>query len=465
MGFLRLSSIGLLCAACSPVSPAPIPRKALPELVPFVDINPDPDIVEVSLVVSEGSVEYLPDHPAQVWGYLDEAAEEPVLRIPGPLIEAKRGDLVIVHARNELPKDGTSIHFHGVRLSSDMDGAHHSMLPGDTWEQRFIAKDAGLFWYHPHTRADVQIEKGLYGPLVVREDATPRPPGDRILVLDDVKLGADGDLAGDWSVEDILHGRQGNELLVNGVSNAELRVTAGSRERWRLVNTSNGRIFDLALEKHSFTVIGWDGGLLEAPYETPVLRIAPGERYDLLVDIGGNAGDTLELRDVGNDHGSAANMPETMLTVRIEYGLPIDASPPSTTKLPALPVTEMTPERSFLLEEDLDNKYGPVFTINKEIWPFNKPIAGTLGALEVWRVQNATMGDHPFHLHGMFFQTLDVDGVPSSPLGWKDTVLIPSGSFLRFAVRYDEPGVWMYHCQIPEHAERGMMGDLIVGPP
>lgn len=457
----RILISGLLCAACSPVSPAPVPRKALPELVSFIDTNPDPDVVEVSLVVSEGSVEYLPTRPAQVWGYLDAEAEKPVLRVPGPLIEAKRGDLVIVHARNDLPKDGTSIHFHGVRLPSDMDGAHHTMLPGMTWEQRFEAKDAGLFWYHPHTRADVQIEKGLYGPLVVRDDDSPSPPGDRILVLDDVKLGADGDLAGDWSLDDILHGRQGNVLLVNGVPNAELRTTAGSRERWHLVNTSNGRLLDLQLEKHSFTVIGWDGGLLEKPYEVQSLSIAPGERYDVLVDIAGSVGDVFALRQMA-DHGGTATNEAEMLTVRIENGPAVDASPAFAAQVPALPVVATTPERTFLLEEDLDTEYGPIFTINKEIWPFNIPIEAQLGALEIWRVQNATTGDHPFHLHGMFFQVLDIDGVPSPRVGWKDTVLVPAKATLRFAVRYDEPGVWMYHCQIPEHAERGMMGDLLV---
>lgn len=461
---LRFSSLGLLCAACSPLSPAPIPRKALPEPVPFIDISPDPDIVEVSLVVSEGSVEYLPNRLAHVWGYVDAVADKPILRVPGPLIEAKRGDLIIVHARNDLPKDGTSIHFHGVRVPSEMDGAHHTMLPGTIWEQRFTAKDAGLFWYHPHTRADVQIEKGLYGPLVVRENDSPRPQGDRILVLDDVKLGADGDLAGDWSLEDIMHGRQGNGLLVNGVPDPELRVAAGSRERWRLVNTSNGRLLDLELEKHSFTVIGWDGGLLEEPYETTVLRIAPGERYDVLVDIGGNVGDSFALRDMSN-HDGTTNEAATILTVLVEEGPAVDASPATGTQIPALPISTDTPERTFVLEEYLDKPYGPIFTINKEIWPFNTPIEGTLGALEIWRVQNATTGHHPFHLHGMFFQVLDIDGVPSSRIGWKDTVLVPSEASLRFAVRYDEPGVWMYHCQIPEHAERGMMGDLIVTSP
>lgn len=466
MCFWRLAITGLFCAACAPAPPTPAPRNALPEPVSFVDTNPDPNIVEVSLIVAEGTVEYLPGRLAHVWGYRDASAEPSVIRIPGPLIEAKRGDLVIVHARNDLPRDGTSIHFHGVRLSSNMDGAHHTMLPGIAWEQNFVAKDAGLFWYHPHIRADVQLERGLYGPLLVREDDSPGPPGDRILVLDDVKLDADGDLAGEWTKEDVLHGRQGNVLLVNGVPNPEMQATAGSRERWRIVNTSNGRLFNLELDGHSFTVIGWDGGRLEEPYETRSLLVAPGERYDVLIDMQGKAGDFFVLRQVGEHlHGGASSAPKTVLTVAIQDGPAVDASAMQRVEVPALPVSAATPERTFVLEEDFDKPYGPIFTINKEIWPFHTPIEAELGALEIWRLQNGASGDHPFHLHGMFFQVIDIDGISSSRVGWKDTVLVPSGSSLRFAVRYDEPGVWMYHCQIPEHAERGMMGDLIVGSP
>lgn len=465
MVFPRLFLAGLLCAACAPASSAPTSRKVLPELIPFVDTNPDPDIVEISLLVAEGTVEYLPGRPAHVWGYRDASVEGSLVRVPGPLIEAKQGDLVIVHARNELPKDGTSLHFHGIRLSSDMDGAHHTMLPGEVWEQRFVAKDAGLFWYHPHIRGDVQIERGLHGPLVVRENEASRSPGDRILVLDDVKLDANGALPEQWTKEDILHGRQGNVLLVNGAPNPELRVTAGSRERWRVVNTSNGRLIHLTLDEHVFTVIGWDGGRLGEAYETKTLPISPGERYDVLVDVTGKVGDSFALRTGVHHAGAAIDSAGTLLTMVIENGSSVNAAPGPALDITPLPISVATPERMFVLEEDLDKPIGPLYTINKELWPFHTPIEGTLGALEVWRVQNAASGDHPFHLHGMFFQVLDIDGVPNSRLGWKDTVLVPSGSALRFAVRYDEPGVWMYHCQIPEHAERGMMGDLIVGPP
>jgi FtsP/CotA-like multicopper oxidase with cupredoxin domain len=82
-----------------------------------------------------------------------------------------------------------------------------------------------------------------------------------------------------------------------------------------------------------------------------------------------------------------------------------------------------------------------------------------LGETQVWTVVNTTDFDHPFHLHGYFFQVLDETRVPE----WKDTVNVPAKTTVRLAVEFDErPGVWMYHCHILDHAEVGMMGHLMV---
>jgi len=130
-----------------------------------------------------------------------------------------------------------------------------------------------------------------------------------------------------------------------------------------------------------------------------------------------------------------------------------------------LPVTADTMVRTFRLGEDLEHPNGPRFTINDELWPFNKPIVAKLGDLEVWSLENPGDGEHPFHLHGAFFHALDRNGVPDPQPAWKDTINVAAHTTLRLAVRHETPGMWMYHCQIPEHAERGMMGDLVVAEP
>jgi len=407
----------LACAACAaPVGCADeeIDRADAPELVEptaLHDTDPDPDVVEVWLEAAVGTFDYLPGKPAEVWAYRDGATGGP-LQVPGPLIEAKRGDLLRVHLTNELLEEGTTLHMHGLRLPAAMDGAHGAVLPKERFDYEFIAQDIGAFFYHPHLFSDVQIERGLHGPMLVRPDSAPRSPSERILVLDDVKLGPDGDLAGDWTEEDIAHGRRGNLLVVNGRPSPTLRAPAGARERWHLVNASNGRSFMLAIDGHPIDVIGWDSGPVAMPYSTESLVIAPGERYDVLVDLGGSAGEELDVRALPYDRGHGPEESEEVLfRVALDGRPPEDASPSSFDAIEPLPVTAATQARSFVLTQDVHGKYGPQFFINGELWPFNTPIEGSLGALEVWDVENQSDGDHPFHVHGMRFQVLSQGGV------------------------------------------------------
>mgnify|MGYP003388490888 CR=1 FL=1 len=91
----------------------------------------------------------------------------------------------------------------------------------------------------------------------------------------------------------------------------------------------------------------------------------------------------------------------------------------------------------------------------------SSPIEVQLGETHIWNVRNNTEFNHPFHLHGYFFQVLDDNRI----LEWKDSVDIPVETELKLAVRFDErPGTWMYHCHILDHAEVGMMGNIRVSP-
>ncbi|WP_437984839.1 multicopper oxidase domain-containing protein [Sorangium sp. So ce117] len=92
-----------------------------------------------------------------------------------------------------------------------------------------------------------------------------------------------------------------------------------------------------------------------------------------------------------------------------------------------------------------------------------EPLVAAVGETAVWTIENTMEFDHPFHLHGFFFQVLGADGQPVRPLAWKDTVNVPVDGAARFAVRYDNrPGMWMFHCHILDHADAGMMGMLQV---
>jgi FtsP/CotA-like multicopper oxidase with cupredoxin domain len=81
-----------------------------------------------------------------------------------------------------------------------------------------------------------------------------------------------------------------------------------------------------------------------------------------------------------------------------------------------------------------------------------------VGELQVWDVVNETAMDHPFHLHGFFFQVLHVNGNPPATMSWEDTINVPKRGRVRIAWLPDNrPGSWMYHCHILEHAAAGMM--------
>jgi len=141
----------------------------------------------------------------------------------------------------------------------------------------------------------------------------------------------------------------------------------------------------------------------------------------------------------------------------------LDPLPATWGTLDPIPVDATTPTQTLVLHEDgmpPQTKY----SINGQVYPDVTPIDATQDAVAIWSVNDDVGMDHPFHLHGMFFQVLDVDGAPATHAGWKDTVVVPAYKTLRFAVRYGEPGHWMYHCHILEHQEGGMMGVLDVHP-
>jgi FtsP/CotA-like multicopper oxidase with cupredoxin domain len=99
--------------------------------------------------------------------------------------------------------------------------------------------------------------------------------------------------------------------------------------------------------------------------------------------------------------------------------------------------------------------------VNGETHHHDDPVK--VGELQVWDVVNASLMDHPFHLHGFFFQVLSVNGKPPAYRSWEDVVNLPPRSTVRIAwMPDDRPGSWMYHCHILEHHEAGMMGHFEV---
>ncbi len=435
----------------------------VPSLNPAVDLDPAPGRVVVSLVARELETRFAGDSP-KVWAYLDAEAPAPDRAVPGPLIEANVGDEVVVRIQNDL-LESTTVHFHGLRLDSMMDGAANhgdSIRPGESFEARFIARDPGVFWYHPHVHADEQIERGMYGVLVVRDRAAE--PGERIFVLDDVNVEG-GEIVVTPTMEDLEAGRVGDRLLVNGGEPASLLVAPGSVERWTFISAANARHLVLRLEGSTFDIVAGDAFTLPVRRPATELLIAPGERWTIEVPLAGEPGEMLELSATtleGGHSSEKSTLARPLMDVRLVEGEPTLVTPLLPTPLAPfeVPPAEV---RTLELSSRIEAGEKPRFYINGEAWPFNEPLCGRAGDLEFWDVVNREDAEHPFHVHGMFFQVLDDGGSPDESLGWKDTLRVPAQSSRRIALQL-EPGDWMFHCQIPEHAEAGMMGEIRVEP-
>ncbi len=458
----QIGWLAVLCIGCSS-DPTLAP---VPDLPRAIDMNPDPNIVEVTLVAAAASTVYVDGRATDVLAYRDGAVEGSVATVPGPMIEATQGNRLIVHFRNELSDRESSIHWHGLRLPIEMDGVE-AIAAGASFDYDFTLLDAGWFWYHPHIETDEQIELGLQGQLLVRGANEPAIAVERTFVLDDVDVDDRGQLRIEPSHDDLALGRRGDTLLVNGKPPGSIVAAPGSVERWRVVNTSNGRFFDLQLDGIALRVIGWDGGLIPQPYDVDHLVIAPGERYDVVVALDRPRGRALTLQtlEVQRGHGGVDAGPLGLVRIELDgAAIPRDEVPTAGPSITKLPVSPQTMSRRFALSESLDGPQGAVFFINNQRWPLNTPVDVRLGDVEIWEVVNEAEAEHPVHVHGHFVQVLDRDGVPETQLGWKDTFVIGPKSTVRAALRYDAPGMWMFHCQIPEHAELGLTADIDVQP-
>lgn len=434
-----------------------------------VDVEPDEATVSIELRAEWTDREIIRGRRTRALTYRDLAAVgDDELPLPGPVVDMEVGQTLDVWLTNGLSDRETNLHFHGMRTPAALDAnplVRPGIDPGRTMLHRFVAQDPGLYWFHPHVFSDEHIELGLQGLVVVREPDEPRASRERIFVLDDVDLLPDGSMDLEPSHEDHHLGRHGRTVLVNGRPAGRIQAIAGATERWRFLNTANGRHFALAMTGHRFEVIGFDGPPLEEVASMEVVEIAPGERRDLLVHLDAEAGTSFQLETLpvskGDDSGDWERT--GLLTLELITGDPgprVDARDfvRSVERLPAADVAT----RQIVLEAELHDGDMRVMRINGAVWPFGEPMEARFGDTEVWEIQNVSDLRHPFHVHGTFFQVIDRDGVSEPITAWRDTIPIAPREIVRIALRYDAPGRWMLHCQIPEHAHMGMMADFIV---
>ncbi len=454
-----------------------LPVEPLPEVVGLdglVDENPDPRIVEVSLHAAPNVVAIKPTGKQTKMLNYNES-------FPGPLLHARVGDRVIVHFTNGLDEP-TTIHWHGLRISDQMDGSpmiQAPVLPGESFTYDFVVPDAGTFWYHTHMHQIEQLERGLYGAIVVHEASPPAFTAERIVVIDDIRLDGNNQVAPFvLTGPDLMAGRVGNFLLANGQPGVLVTtIPKGGVERWRVVLASNALAFGLRIRGADAKLIATDGGLLPEQLTLTRVEMAAGQRYEFEVRPEHGATEVVleAMVVVADAQGNVSEQPFALLRATVE-GEVTAAEPvyPSVT----LPKTTELPEWAESLAWKLSavSVGGRVqFTINGQsdfidpddpahehvllhTFEPNVPVAITL--------TSGVSPAHPFHIHGQFFQIIERGGQPvTDEPGLKDTVELRGGQSVKILSYMENPGRWMVHCHISEHAENGMMADIQVGPP
>jgi len=413
-----------------------------------------------SFEASEFNWQIAPGKTIPAWGFNQQ--------VPGPEISVSKGDTVVVKVKNNLNAP-TLIHWHGVRLQAAMDGTgevQQPIQPGETFEYRFQVPDAGTFWYHSHANETVQMERGMYGSLVVTDDSDPVTDGDRVFMIDDMKLTGQHTFtqaSGYFGrMKERHYGREGDTLLINGKEKPVIHMNAGQQERWRFINSSSARYFLLHLEGKPFTIIATDGGLIERPFTTDKILITPGERIDIIAGPF-NEGETFSIESLPY-HRMTFLKPkrQQFATVNVGAEKPSRAYIPSVLRhIESLAPQEATINRQVKLSVGPSLRHGMNFLVNGKTHINDKPVQ--VGDLQVWEIHNASMMDHPFHLHGFFFQVLEINGVAPAYKAWKDTVNVRPRTRVKIAWMPDNrPGTWMYHCHIIEHHAAGMMGNFQV---
>ena len=416
-----------------------------------------------------------------------------------PTLILNQGDSVTLNVTNSLPVT-TTMHWHGLHVPAKWDGGPHQVInQAATWSPRFkVLNSAGTYWYHPHgnMQTELQVSRGIAGMIIVKDPVEAALTLPRTYGVDDFPVIVQSK-AFDVLRQIAIASEDDTTVLVNGTMQPYLDAPA-QVVRLRLLNGSAMRSFLFGLTGNMpFHLIGTDDGLLDSATTLTRIRVSPGERVEILVNLTGMQSQTIYLRNFGSElpdgiHGAAnvgmgaALIPDYNLNPRngADYDvMKINVIAPTATPVTTIPTTlvPLTPwpaatantTRSFYFnpEQLVDSAQlteGP-FRINGYSFNMNVIHDTTyLNHVEIWKLVNETLIAHPFHVHDVSFYVLDINGNPPplSERGKKDVVLVMPGDTVRFITKFEDftdPTVpYMYHCHMLHHEDEGMMGSFLV---
>lgn len=412
--------------------------------------------------------------------------------LPGPAIRVTAGDRLQVAVTNDLPVS-TTVHWHGLALRNDMDGVptltQQAIAAGSDFRYDFVVPDPGTYWFHPHV--GVQLDTGLYAPLIVEDPNEKGAYDDEIvLVLDDWTDGwgtSPDDLLDGFAAEGMASmstmgsmddtssgvtaatplGTDTGDVvypahLINGrlPENPEvIRRVAGQRIRLRIINAGSDTAYRFAVGGHRLTVTHTDGFPV-VPVTVDTLIIGMGERYDVQLDvIDGTYPIAAEPEGKSSlgarallTTGSGSPPPPGLRPVELDARL-LTYDDLVATEAAALGSRSVDRELSMSLTM---GKGGRQWLINGKVFHDREPLSVTQGERVRLTMTNESMMFHPMHLHGHTFGVARASGAGPR----KDTINVLPRSKVVVDLDADNPGRWLAHCHNVYHGELGMMTEM-----
>lgn len=472
------------------MSPRRLIAETSPVLTPFVDPLRIPPVLTptvrgktqfYTLTMQAGFAKLHRDLPRSVvWGFNGQ--------FPGGTIKATRGHPVVVRQINQLPDDVgvethdgmppnamPAVHLHGAHVAPEDDGhPRESIMPGGFRDYHYPNRQRGttlLFHDHSHGQTGLHVYYGLAGAYLIDDPqeaslGLPKDEFDIPLLIQDRFFNSDGAMHYSLDGSTRETGVLGDTSFVNGVIQPYFRV-ARRKYRFRIINASNARIWDLQLNSgRPLVQIGTDGGLLPSPVEKGVIQLGPFERADIVIDFAAYPlGTQVMLKNCQSCSGPTSDLLrfDVQRSANDDSVLPDCLSPWEN-----LPIDADTVTRQFTLNNQ-SSPAGTTWVINGQTFGINNPPLAQvkLGAVEKWYFENPTNRFHPIHVHLVQFQILEVNQQPQDPArhGWKDIFLLPPGGQVTLAARFEGyTGRYLFHCHNLEHEDLGMMSDYEIIP-
>ena len=417
--------------------------------------------------------------------------------LPGPTLRVAPGDRLSVRLVNDLDEP-TNLHVHGLHVSprGHSDNVFVSIAPGGSFDYAYdLPADhpPGVYWYHPHHHGTVadQVFGGLYGAIVVEDPAGAEVAADRerVLVVSDTSVEGGG--VAEVSRMERMAGREGELVLLNGLRRPVLTLRDGARERWRVVNACTSRYLRLRAPGREVRLLGIDSGRFADPEVVAWVDLAPGNRADLLVDVGSGSGSLVTdavdrggpgrgqgMRGRSGSTGSEAGGQVVLADIETRPG-PTPASRtvptgPGRSTIRDLRSHEVARRRRHTLAMGMGGGMGggmgvgtegsgPAFTIDGRSFDHERvDVAPALGDVEEWTFVNTTPMDHPMHLHVWPMQLTGPEQ-EGRPPRWQDVVNVPADSEVTVRIAFEDfDGRAVQHCHILDHEDLGMMGTVEV---